>query len=346
VPIGLLVPVVLVGWGTASALTCWRRLGAFVRLPALVTSELPFAAGYLLIASIALALLQGDLESVGGAAVGLAGAAVLVGLAVIVRRALRADQALGNADPPLRPWARILRAPLPAFRRNVTRARNLSYGDGPRRTLDVYWRRDRPAGQPVVLHIHGGAFRAGNKNREARPLISHLAGNGTVCISANYRLRPHVSHAEQVADIRAATEWARSHAREYGGDPSRLFLVGGSAGAYLAIAAVNAGAAGIAGVICRYGYYGNLAPTRDLPPLLVIHGENDLLVPAAAAREFVERMRAGSAAPVEYAELPGAHHTFDLFESIRSAAVNVAVAAFIERAAVRPNDASQPGQAV
>ena len=56
-------------------------------------------------------------------------------------------------------------------------------------------------------------------------------------------------------------------------------------------------------------------------------------------------MRAGSAAPVEYSELPGAHHTFDLFESIRSAAVNVAVAAFIERVATPPNDASQPGQA-
>ena len=166
-----------------------------------------------------------------------------------------------------------------------------------------------------------------------------------MCISANYRLRPHVSHSEQVADIRAVIEWARSHAGEYGGDPSRLFLVGSSAGAYLAIAAVNDGATGIAGLICRYGYYGNLAPTRVLPPLLVIHGENDLLVPASGVREFVKRMRTGSATPVEYVELPGAHHTFDLFESIRSAAVSVAVAAFIKRAAIGPSDASQPGQA-
>ena len=251
---------------------------------------------------------------------------MLVGLAVIVRRALRADRALGNPAPPSRPWTRILRAPLPAFRRDVTRMRNLSYGDGPRRTLDVYCRRDRPAGVPVVLHFHGGGFRSGNKNREARPLIGHLVSNGAVCISANYRLRPHVSRADQVADVRAAIEWAQSHAGEYGGDPSRLFLVGSSAGAYLAIDAVNDGAVGIAGLICRYGYYGDLAPTRDLPPMLVIHGENDLLVRAAAVREFVERMRAGSAAPVEYAELPGAHHDFDLYESIRSAAVNVAVA--------------------
>jgi acetyl esterase/lipase len=331
-PIGLLTPVVLVGWGAACALTCWRRLGALARVPALVVNELPFAAGYLLIASIALALAQGDLDSVGGAVIGVAAVVVLIGLAVIVRRALRADHALGNPHPPRRPWPRILRAPLPAFRRNVGPTRNLSYGEGPRRTLDVYCRRDRPTGQPVVLHFHGGGFRSGNKNREARPLIGHLVSNGKMCISANYRLRRHVGHADQVADVRAAIVWVQSHAEEYGGDPSRLFLVGSSAGAYLAIDAVSDGTVGIAGLICRYGYYGDLAPTRDLPPILVIHGENDLLVPASDVREFVERMRAGSAAPVEYVELPGAHHDFDLYESIRSAAINVAVESFMARA--------------
>ena len=50
-PIGLVVPVVLVGWGTACALTSWRRLGGLARVPELVTNELPFFAGYLLIAS-------------------------------------------------------------------------------------------------------------------------------------------------------------------------------------------------------------------------------------------------------------------------------------------------------
>jgi acetyl esterase/lipase len=332
-PIGLLVPIVAVGWGAACALTCWRRLGALARAPALVCNELPFAAGYLLIASIALALAQGDLDSVGGALLGVAAVVVLVGLCVIVRRALRADRALGNPDPPKRPWARILRAPLPAFRRDVARTRNLSYGEERRRTLDVYCRRDRPTDVPVVVHFHGGGFHSGNKNREARPLIGHLVGSGKVCISANYRLRPRVSHADQVADVRAVIAWVQSHAGEYGGDPSRLFLVGSSAGAYLAIEAVNDGAAGIAGLICRYGYYGDLAARRDLPPILVIHGENDLFVPASYVRAFVERMRAGSAAAVEYVELPGAHHDFDLFESIRSAAINVAVESFIERVA-------------
>jgi acetyl esterase/lipase len=330
-PIGLLVPVVLVGWGAACALTCWRRLGIAARVPALVTNELPFAAAYLLIASLALALAQGKLDSVGGVVIGVAAVAVLAGLAVVVRRALRADRALGNPEPPSRPWARILLAPLPAFRRDVERIRNLHYGDGRRRTLDVSCRRDRPAGVPVVLQVHGGGFRSGTKRREARPLIGHLTSRGSVCVSANYRLQPHVSRADQVADARAAIAWVQSHAKEYGGDPAQLFLVGSSAGAYLSIAAIDEGATGVVGLICRYGYYGDLEPTAELPPMLVIHGDNDLYIRPSTVRAFVERLRAGAATSIEYAELPGAHHDFDLNESIRSAAVSVAVESFIER---------------
>jgi acetyl esterase/lipase len=328
-PVGLLVPVVLVGWGTACALTSWRRLGAVARLPALVANELPFLAGYLLIASCALALAQGDLASVGGAVVAAVALAVFVGLVVVVRRSLGADAALGNGTSVHRPWRRILLAPLPAFRRDVVRIRNVSYGEGPRRRLDVYHRRDGPTGVPVVLHFHGGGFHSGNKSREARPLIGYLVSRGMVCASANYRLQPHVGYGEQLADALAAVEWVRSHAREYGGDPGRIFLVGSSAGAYLSIDAVNAGARGIAGIVGRYGYYGDLVAERPPPPILVIHGQRDLLVGPSAAREFVERMRAGSGNSAEYVQLPGGHHDFDLYESIRSNAVSIAVDRFI-----------------
>lgn len=90
------------------------------------------------------------------------------------------------------------------------------------------------------------------------------------------------------------------------------------------------GETGIAGLICRYGYYGGLAPRGDLPPMLIVHGKKDL-IPAADVRAFVERARAVSSHPVSYAELPGAHHDFDLYESIRSAAINKAVEQFTAR---------------
>ena len=99
-PIGLVVPVAFVGWATACALTSWRRLGGAARVPALVLNELPFLAGYLLIASTILALAQGDLESVGGVIVGVVALVELLGLLVIVRRALRADAALHDPTPP------------------------------------------------------------------------------------------------------------------------------------------------------------------------------------------------------------------------------------------------------
>jgi acetyl esterase/lipase len=61
----------------------------------------------------------------------------------------------------------------------------------------------------------------------------------------------------------------------------------------------------------------------------VIHGENDLFVSPSRAREFAERMWVSSSHPVEYVELPGGHHDFDLYESIRANAISIAVERFI-----------------
>ena len=342
-PIGYLWTVAAVSWGVACALTRRPRLGSFAALPGLVVSELPFIVGYFLIASTVLALADGDLGSPAGAVAAVVALLALTGLVVIVRRALPAHAALHNTGKPKRPWGRILRAPFFPGRLDVVRVRGLAYGDGPYRTLDVYHRRDRPAGAPVLLHFHGGGFYSGNKAREARPLIRHLTSRrGFVCVSADYRLQPHATLANQVADVRNAIAWVRAHAAEFGAEPGTLFLAGGSAGANLAIRAVCDGETGIAGLICRYGYYGGLAPRGDLPPMLIVHGQNDMLIPAADVRAFVERVRAVSGRPVSYAELPGAHHNFDMYESIRSAAVNKAVEQFAARVSASPGNQQHP----
>jgi acetyl esterase/lipase len=344
-PVGYWWTVAVASWGVACALTRWPRLGSLSALPALVVSELPFIVGYWLIASTVLALADGDLGSPGGAAGAAVALLALAGLAVVVCRALRADAALHNAGKPRRPWGRILRAPFFPGRRDVVRVRGLAYGGGPDRTLDVYHRRDQPASAPVLLHFHGGGFSSGNKAREARPLIRHLTCRpGFVCVSADYRLQPQVTLADQVADVRGAIAWVRAHAAEYGADPGILFVAGSSAGANLAIRAVCEGETGIAGLICRYGYYGGLAPCAGLPPLLVVHGEKDMRPPAATARAFAEQARAVSSRPVIYAELPGAYHDFDLYESIRSAAVSKAVEQFTVRVSAFPGAHHQDGQ--
>ncbi len=331
-PVGYWWTVAVVSWGVACAVTRWYRLGSFSTVPALLANELPFITGYLLIASTVLALVDGDLDSPGGAAGAAVALGALAGLAVVVCRAMCAHAALHNAGRPRRPWGRILRSPFFPGRLDVVRVRGLAYGGGPRRTLDLYHRRDRPASVPILLHFHGGGFHSGNKTREARPLIRHLTSRcGFVCVSANYRLQPHVTLADQVADVRDAIAWVRAHAAEYDADPGTLFVTGSSAGAHLAIRAVCEGETGLAGLICRYGYYGNLALRGDMPPMLVVHGTKDMLISVSGVRAFVERVRAVSSRPVIYAELPGAHHDFDMFESIRSAAVNQAVEQFTAR---------------
>ena len=70
--------------------------------------------------------------------------------------------------------------------------------------------------------------------------------------------------------------------------------------------------------------------------MLIVHGEKDMMVPVSDARAFVERVRAVSSRPVGYAELPGAHHDFDMLESIRSAAVSEAVEQFTARVSTSP----------
>jgi acetyl esterase/lipase len=133
------------------------------------------------------------------------------GLVVVAWRASQTgpavDQALNEGlgsewrtelDPgmaaPLRrrfPLARILFAPFFFRRRDVQRVANIRHGDAGRRNLlDVYRHRSHPSGGPTLIHLHGGAFRMGRKNRQARSLLYRFASQGWVCISANYRLSP------------------------------------------------------------------------------------------------------------------------------------------------------------
>ncbi|MFI7286897.1 alpha/beta hydrolase [Streptomyces anulatus] len=55
----------------------------------------------------------------------------------------------------------------------------------------------------------------------------------------------------------------------------------------------------------------------DAPPFLIAHGDLDALVDTENPRALVTALRAVSASPVVYVELPGAHHAFDLFHSFR-----------------------------
>ncbi len=184
---------------------------------------------------------------------GLGHLRVGLGLLGVVRRGLLAgavvetalDEELGrgwrsiagqSARSRRRRLARTLVAPLPVLPLNVQRVRNVSYGPGGRRNrLDVYRRRGPAvAGAPVLIHFHGGHFQIGGKSRECRPLLHRLARQGWVCVSATYRLGAAGRFPNSLIDAKRVICWARSHAAEYGADPSVVIVAGSSAGAHLA----------------------------------------------------------------------------------------------------------------
>lgn len=252
-----------------------------------------------------------------------------------------------------RPWARILFWPFPVRGREVERVADIRYGDAGRRNLlDLYRHRSHPSSGPVLVYLHGGGFRSGSKSREARPLLYRLASQGWVCVSANYRLSPAARFPEHLVDVKKVIAWVRGRGPSYGADPAVVFVAGSSAGGHLAAMAAltpndlafqpgfERADTSVAAAVCLYGYYGSLDSDRrqpssplayvrpDAPPFFVAHGQKDTMVLVEDARRFVEELGRASSTPVVYAELPGAHHGFDLFHSIRFETVVDAVEAF------------------
>lgn len=113
--------------------------------------------------------------------------------------------------------------------------RGLAYAEPKheRQTLDVY---APAAGKncPVVIWVHGGGWQAGDK-KDVHHKPEAFTARGFVFVSVNYRLLPDKVTIKQMAgDVAKAIRWAREHARDYGGDPDTIFVMGHSAGAQLA----------------------------------------------------------------------------------------------------------------
>jgi acetyl esterase/lipase len=86
---------------------------------------------------------------------------------------------------------------------------------------------------PAVLCIHGGGFRAGNR-QGYDGLCIRLAQHGYVAMTASYRLAPKYPYPAAIHDVKAAVRWARANAAKYHIDPDRIGVTGGSAGGHLA----------------------------------------------------------------------------------------------------------------
>ena len=211
-------------------------------------------------------------------------------------------------------------ANVPTHFQHLSRSANLVYEAQGRQRLDVYAPPAATAA-PVILFLHGGGWNSGSKD-EYRFIGATFAKQGWVTVVPDYRLYPKVRFPAFVEDAAAALAWTRAHAAEHGGDPERIFLVGHSAGAHIAMMLaldrtfLAAQPPWLKGVIGLAGPYDFLPFTRpymndvfgpperfassqpinfaraDAPPLLLIHGLADTTVRPRNSRNLAARISA------------------------------------------------------
>lgn len=118
-------------------------------------------------------------------------------------------------------------------------------------SLDVYYNSAIDLKKPVIIYVHGGAWCIGDKSNQLENKINLFQSLGYVFVSINYRLSPfpyelnnpnrirYPTHNRDVAD---AIKWVVDNIDQYGGESSKIVLLGHSAGAHLvSLTATNSG---------------------------------------------------------------------------------------------------------
>lgn len=126
-------------------------------------------------------------------------------------------------------------------RDHVAIVKNVSYGSKARQKMDIYLPpQDSKPGEadaPVACFVHGGVWAVGDRWQYA-PLGQSLAEAGVVTVIPSYTLFPQALIPQMVSEVQEALSFTIERAASWGGDPSRITLVGHSAGAQLAMMAL------------------------------------------------------------------------------------------------------------
>ncbi len=128
----------------------------------------------------------------------------------------------------------------------ATLRKDIAYGSDPRHRMDIYLPARQTAPAPLILMVHGGAWRLGDKamSQVVENKVKHWLPQGVILVSVNYRLLPDASPIQQADDIALALAHVQSRASAWGADPQRVVLMGHSAGAHLvALLTANPGRA-------------------------------------------------------------------------------------------------------
>jgi acetyl esterase/lipase len=222
-------------------------------------------------------------------------------------------------------------------RRLVT---DVAYGSDPRQRLDIYVPTKETGPYPVVLFFYGGSWNSGAR-ADFRFVGDALAARGVLTIIADYRLYPQVRYPEFLDDSAQAAAWTVANVEAQGGDPTRIYLMGHSSGAYNAamlaldprwLAKVDISTKAFAGFIGLAGpydflpignrdvrpvfFYPNSPPDsqpilyagRGSPRSFLAAPENDDLVdPERNTHQLAEKL-AANGVPVTYKSYPHLSH--------------------------------------
>lgn len=218
--------------------------------------------------------------------------------------------------------------------------------DGKSLQLDVYRRDQTLPAAPLVIAIHGGSWRSGNR-WDLPALNYYLASRGYVVATPSYRFAPQYPHPASSEDIDAAISFLKANATQLGVDSTQIVLLGRSAGAQLALmAAYTRGDSAIRGVVDLYGptdqkwgwdnpadprvynstetlraflhgdpasvpeAYRTSSPLRfvrpGIPPTLIIHGTLDPLVSVRQSARLDSALRIALRPQLRIASVPDA----------------------------------------
>jgi acetyl esterase/lipase len=138
---------------------------------------------------------------------------------------------------PKYPFIKVASSAVPA---SVEALRGITYvrHGGRELRLDLYLPKARAAqaedkSVPGIVFVHGGGWRTGVRENFA-PMAIRMAERGYAAATVSYRLSPEAPYPAAIHDVKAALRWMRAHAGQYGIDPARLAVAGGSAGGQIA----------------------------------------------------------------------------------------------------------------
>ena len=103
-------------------------------------------------------------------------------------------------------------------------------------SVDIYSPAAARCDAPVVMWVHGGGYQIGDKRNQIRDKVKLFNDAGWILVSVNYRLSvPGQAHQvgfpDHYTDVASAVAWVHDHIASYGGNPTKIALLGHSAGA-------------------------------------------------------------------------------------------------------------------